>query len=88
MSEEMRHPQREAPKAMINTIIMAGISGLVFLVAVLFSIQDLDAVISTPTGIPIAEIYLEATNSVAGSTVLIFIPFLAFVSRKISCGGS
>ncbi|WWC88938.1 uncharacterized protein L201_003853 [Kwoniella dendrophila CBS 6074] len=48
ISEEMPDPKREGPKAVTWTIIVSAVSGMAVLLAMLFSITDISAVISTP----------------------------------------
>ncbi|OCB86159.1 amino acid transporter [Sanghuangporus baumii] len=74
MTEEMKNASREAPKACIDAIIMAvyigAVTGLVFLISICFCIGDIDATASTPTGVPLIQIYFDSTQSVVGSCFL------------------
>jgi len=50
ISEEMRDPKRQAPRAVNWTIIISALSGMAVLLAILFCIADLDKVLATPYG--------------------------------------
>lgn len=43
------------------------------LIAVLFCLGDIDSALETPTGYPFMEIFLQATESRAGSTAMVAI---------------
>ena len=44
--------------------------GFAFLIVALYSISDVKAVLATPTGFPILEIFAQATNSTAAAIVM------------------
>lgn len=48
ISEEMPNPRREGPKIVNLTIIIGGFSGLLVLLAMLFSVSDVDELLLTP----------------------------------------
>lgn len=50
MSEEMNDPARDAPRAMVGAILMSGVTGIAFIVTVLFTLQDPDGLATTATG--------------------------------------
>ncbi|KAI4146427.1 MAG: hypothetical protein LQ340_005932 [Diploschistes diacapsis] len=70
MTEEMLFATTEAPKAIILSVVIGGLTGLVFLIAVCFCIGDFGSVASTPTGVPLIQIFFDSTSSVAGACVL------------------
>src|SRR4051812_35001303 len=70
MSEEVHNPSLVIPRSIMLSIVLNGITGFAMVIALLFCIGDLDAALSTPTGYPFMEIFLQATNSVAGSAVM------------------
>jgi amino acid transporter len=47
-----------------------------FVICLLFTIGDVDRVISTPTGVPLIEVYYQATNSKGATTFLVLMPIL------------
>lgn len=52
----------QVPTAMVGTIIVNGILGFAFLIAILFCIQNLADALSTTTGFPIVEIFYQVTR--------------------------
>ena len=70
MTEEMISATTEAPKAIILSVSIGGVTGLIFLIAICFCIGDFDGVASTPTGVPLIQIFYDSTNSVSGSCAL------------------
>lgn len=70
MTEEMVNPSKEAPQAIILSVIIGSVTGFIFLIAAFFCVGDLEATASTPTGVPLIQIFLDSTSSVQGATVL------------------
>ena len=77
LSEEIPRPEINVPRAIAAQMIVGFTTGLAYLTAVLYCINDLDMVYSAGGTFPIAQIYLQATSSAAGATgllVLVLIP--------------
>ncbi|KAI0150165.1 putative GABA permease [Xylariaceae sp. FL1272] len=70
MVEEMRNPTRDAPVAIVSSVILGGVTGFVFLVACFFCVGDYDSVVSTSTGSPVIQILYNSTESKAGTCIL------------------
>ncbi|ORY91640.1 amino acid/polyamine transporter I [Leucosporidium creatinivorum] len=70
MAEEMLDPTRDAPKAMIGAILMSGATAVGFILTVLFTINDIESLASTPTGLPFLAMMYQATRNAAGSVVI------------------
>ena len=73
MCEETSKPDTEVPRAMVQSVILAGITGLVFLIPILFVLPDVDLLLSVKTGQPIATIFKSATGSAGGGFGLLFL---------------
>jgi amino acid transporter len=54
LAEETRRPRRETPRAMVTAVAASGALGMVFLIALTRSINDMDAISSDPS--PVAAI--------------------------------
>ncbi|KAI6752522.1 hypothetical protein HG530_013891 [Fusarium avenaceum] len=81
LSEELPHANRNVPLAMIGSVAFNGVTGLIYCVILLFSTQSLESLLETPTGFPFIAIYLEATKSKLGATVLsAIIPVIAIAA--------
>lgn len=71
MSEEIENAVVVVPRAMVSSIILNGALGFGFLLALLFSMGDLFAAISTNTGYPVIQIFYSATGSKLAATLMI-----------------
>lgn len=77
LAEEIPRPHANIPKAVGITMGVGFITAFVYLIAILYSVHDLDALAESP--FPIAEIYAQATNSRAGTTGLLILLLLPMV---------
>ena len=73
MTEEMLNPSVEAPRAIIWSVYLGGVTGFIFLVSAFFCISDLEAVASTATGVPLLQIFAESTGNIGAATFLGFL---------------
>ena len=70
LAEEMPHASRNVPLAMVGSVTVNGILGLGYCIMLLFSTGSLDTLLATPTGFPFMQIFLDATKSSAGATIM------------------
>ncbi|KGO71707.1 Amino acid/polyamine transporter I [Penicillium italicum] len=78
LSEEVPKPEINVPQGIMLQMLTAFVTSFVYLIALFYSIQDLDAVFTSKIGFfPTAEIYRQATGSNAGAIGLIAVLFLA-----------
>lgn len=70
MSEEIGNPAKNVPRAMLFGIILNGSLGFGMLLAVLFCLGNLDAVLGTTTGFPFMEIFLQAVRSIRAALAM------------------
>lgn len=80
LCEEVQNPEREVPKAMVLSVLMAGITGVVYLVPLLFVIPEIQAVLSVASGQPIGFIFTTVTGSKAGGMCLLAMSMFNFNS--------
>ena len=64
MTEEMQNASREAPRAILMSLYIGAITGLVFLIAVCFCIGDVAITAASTTGVPLIQIFYNSTSSV------------------------
>ncbi|KAL4864133.1 hypothetical protein BDV12DRAFT_205908 [Aspergillus spectabilis] len=84
ITEEMPNPSRNAPLAIAITLTIAFTTGLTYLIALMFSVQDFSALSTTSTGLPLAELFRQVTQSAGGAFGLTFILFIALGPCVIS----
>ncbi|KIJ29119.1 hypothetical protein M422DRAFT_784405 [Sphaerobolus stellatus SS14] len=72
ISEETANAASSAPWGMVLAVASAGIVGLVFIIVILFCIGDVQTVLNSPTGEPLAQIFLDSTGK-SGALGLLFL---------------
>ncbi|KAJ6261346.1 hypothetical protein Dda_4016 [Drechslerella dactyloides] len=82
MCEEVRHPSTQVPKAMVGTILLNTICGLIFLIPLVFVIPDLAELAALASGQPLPTIIKSAVGSAGGAFGLL-IPLMVLA---IMCG--
>jgi amino acid permease (GABA permease) len=73
MCEEVQNPEREVPKAMVLSVVAAGVTGVVYLIPILFVMPDVDKLLAVSTGQPIGYLFMKATGSAGGGFGLLFL---------------
>lgn len=88
LAEEVPNPQSNIPKAIGWQMGIGFVTGFLYLIAVLYAINDYDALFES--AFPIAEIYRQATGSSAGAIgllcLLLFCITLNVVGVYITAG--
>lgn len=89
MIEEIPRPHIQGPRIMLYCIIIGMLTGFIFLSCLLFVVADIEKAISSPYG-PLLKIFMDATNSRAGSTCLLMFPLLCmlFTTTALVCTSS
>jgi amino acid transporter len=82
MCEEVQQPSIQVPKAMVATIVINTIAGLLFLIPLVVVIPDLADLIALPSGQPVPTILKSAVGSSGGAFGLL-VPLLVLA---IICG--
>ncbi|RDW64505.1 putative amino acid permease [Aspergillus mulundensis] len=82
MCEEVRQPALQVPKAMVGTIIINLIAGLVFLIPVCFVMPDLAELAALASGQPVPSIF----KSAIGNSVGTFLLLLPLIILGLICG--
>ncbi|KAF1992509.1 amino acid transporter [Aulographum hederae CBS 113979] len=70
LSEETIHAAKVIPRIILTTVLLNGTLAWVFLIVTLFGISDISAVLATPTGFPIIEVFAQITKSATSATVM------------------
>ncbi|CAI7659445.1 unnamed protein product [Penicillium glandicola] len=85
LSEEMPKPSRNVPLAMIGSVVINGVIGLVYAIVLLFSLGDLESLLQSTTGFPIMQLFLNITASPAGASVLTLCLTLTAIAANAAC---
>ncbi|OJJ87711.1 putative choline transport protein [Aspergillus glaucus CBS 516.65] len=84
LAEEIPQPSRNIPKAILAQMSVGFVTGIFYMIAIFYSINDLPKVISSVYGFPLAEIYHQATGTRGGALGLLIV---AFLPTLITCCG-
>ncbi|HET7477798.1 MAG TPA: amino acid permease, partial [Dermatophilaceae bacterium] len=71
VAEETMNASREAPKGIVRSVWVSILAGWVLLIAVTAAIQDYDAQRATDTGLPPAQIFIDAAGRTTGELLLL-----------------
>ena len=89
MSEEIQNAPTVVPWSILSSIIINGALAFSMIIATLFITTDLQGSLQSPTGYAFMEIFVNATGSLAGGTVMACIitvmQFFANVAILASC---
>lgn len=88
LAEEIPYPQRNVPIAILCQVSIGFVTGLTYLIAILYAINDYDALFES--SYPIATIYLQATGSADGAIGLLALILICIsiciIGLYITCG--
>ncbi|KAK1149080.1 hypothetical protein N8T08_007758 [Aspergillus melleus] len=70
MTEEMKSASKEAPKAIILSVVLGAVTGFAFLLTLCFCIGDIDTTANTSTGVPVIQIFYDSTGNKVGTCFL------------------
>ncbi|KAI6780495.1 uncharacterized protein J7T54_000134 [Emericellopsis cladophorae] len=73
MCEEVQNPEREVPKAMVLSVAAAGLTGVLYLVPILFVLPDVQMLLEVANSQPIGLLFTTVTGSKAGGFGLLFL---------------
>jgi amino acid transporter len=83
LAEELPHPSRNVPLAMVGSVLVNGVMGLAYIIVLLYSAGSTDLA-SAPLGFPFMQIYLDATRSRAGTTVMSILIIIIAIAATIA----
>ncbi|THY33013.1 gaba permease [Aureobasidium pullulans] len=73
MCEEVQNPAREVPKAIVLSVAAAGVTGVLYLIPILFVLPDIQMLLDVANGQPIGLLFKTVTGSAAGGFGLLFL---------------
>jgi amino acid permease (GABA permease) len=83
MTEETHDAARSGPRGIVMSIVVSLIAGWVLLVGITFAIRDYDGAINSATGVPPAQIFIDALGVTGGKLLL-----LIAIGAQLFCGMS
>jgi choline transport protein len=79
--DEVKSPRTRVPRSMITAVTLNSIMQFAYMITVMYCIGDLDQVENTPTGLPIIEVYYQATQSKQATNILVvMMALILFIS--------
>lgn len=81
MSEETVNAAVEAPRGIVSSIWVSILAGWLLLIGVTFAIQDYHSAVNTTTGVPPAQIFIDALGKTGGELLL-----LIAIVAQLFCG--
>ncbi|MEV0643935.1 amino acid permease [Phytomonospora sp. NPDC050363] len=81
MTEETVDAARSGPKGMVMSIVVSLVAGWVLLIGLTFAIQDYDGALASETGVPPAQIFIDAVGMSLGKFLLVVV-----VGAQFFCG--
>ncbi|KAI4171091.1 MAG: hypothetical protein LQ343_004503 [Gyalolechia ehrenbergii] len=90
MTEEMLQPSREAPKAIVMSVYIGAVTGLIFLISICFCIGDITGTAESMTGVPLIQIFYDSTGSTVGACFLssLLVLIVLFCANALLAEGS
>ncbi len=76
LAEETAEPERTVPRAMWSSVVLSGVLGMLFLVAISAASYNIKAL--SASGTPVADIVTHVLGSVIGKVFLVFVLFSIF----------
>jgi amino acid transporter len=73
LSEETEHAQVSSARGIVRSILLSWVVGFVLLAGMLFAIQDYAGTMGSATGVPPAQIFLDALGPTAAKALLLVI---------------
>ncbi|OJD32257.1 gaba permease [Diplodia corticola] len=70
MTEEIHDARKQAPRAIVLSVWLGGVTGFVFLIALCFCMGSVEATAASTTGVPVIAIFHHSTQSVPAACAL------------------
>jgi amino acid transporter len=73
MCEETQNPHLEVPRAIVLSVVAAGVTGFVYILSILFVLPPVELLLSVANGQPIGLLFKTVTGSASGGFGLLFL---------------
>jgi amino acid permease (GABA permease) len=81
MTEETKSAATAGPRGIVMSIVVSLVAGWILLIGLTFAIQDYAGEVGSATGVPPAQIFIDATGAVTGKFLL-----LICIGAQLFCG--
>ncbi|MGQ0840556.1 amino acid permease [Actinokineospora sp.] len=81
MTEETRGAAVAGPRGIVNSIVVSLVAGWVLLIGLTFAIQSYDGALASGTGVPPAQVFIDAAGATTGKFLL-----LICIGAQLFCG--
>ncbi|WP_280702173.1 amino acid permease [Kitasatospora sp. GP82] len=81
MTEETQDAARSGPKGIVNSVLVSLVAGWILLLGITFAIQDYSGAVDSPTGVPPAQIFLDALGGSGAKLLLLIV-----IGAQFFCG--
>lgn len=78
MSEETRDAAVRGPVAIVVAVLVSGVVGWMLTITFCFCMNDFDGIVSSPTGLPAAQIFLNAGGRGGGTVMWFWVILIQF----------
>ena len=85
LPNSVTRPSQNIPKAILAQFIVGFFTAFFYLIAIFYSINDLDAVLTSPYLFPLTAIYQQTTNSRGGALGLLIVMFIPGAISILGC---
>jgi amino acid transporter len=83
MAEETEDASRTIPLVVVWAVAGNALMLLAVGITFIFCLGDLDSALNSPTGQPMIQVFYNATQSVAGTSVMVTVVIIIFMSACI-----
>nr|WP_246339190.1 amino acid permease [Amycolatopsis endophytica] len=81
MTEETKNAAKAGPRGIVGSILVSLVAGWILLLGLTFAIQDYDGAVNSATGVPPAQIFIDAAGATTGKFLL-----LIAIGAQLFCG--
>lgn len=83
MTEETHDAARSGPRGIVMSILVSLVAGWVLLIGITYAIQNYDGALTSSTGVPPAQIFIDAVGLTLGKALLVIA-----IGAQLFCGMS
>ncbi|KAL8949761.1 MAG: hypothetical protein Q9222_004160 [Ikaeria aurantiellina] len=85
LSEEIQRPEKMVPVAIFGTIGIGFVTSWTYSIAIFFSMNNVDGLVGSSTGVPLLALFYQALQSKAGAIVLEILVMVTGIGCLTAC---